>query len=201
MIDTINMNMNLYTNTVKNNENSYKLNSNNKAVEKLNQDYKDTVELSIKNDYKDTVELNIKNDYNYAKDRKNWVSNGSGGLTPILKGIAQVSPADFNKIEAASLVPPLYDGLMETGKDERCKWVVINGVRYETPLSESEKPIKHKTLIEILAESSKRLEDKKIKERDYKKSEIINLGENKAIVYGTLPKEALEMLDGIFNKK
>lgn len=46
---------------------------------------------------------------------------GEGGLTPILKGVVQMSRGDFNKIEAASLVPPLCDGFMESGKDERSK--------------------------------------------------------------------------------
>ena len=183
MINKINVNLYADKDTISKNTN--KLNTNNNVEEK------------IKEYNKDTIELSIKNDYNYAKDRNNWVSNGHGGLTPILKGVVQLSSGDFNKIQAASIVPPLSDGLMEIGKDERCKWVVINGVRYETPLSESEKPIKFKSLMDFLNESKKRLEDKKIKEKQYKKSEIINLGHNKAIVYGTLPKEDLEMLNEI----
>lgn len=181
--------MSSYSNIGNINDNNCKVNSNNKGQEIQDKTYYDTIELSVKND----------DNYNYAKDRKNWVSNGQGGLTPILKGVVQMSRGDFNKIEAASLVPPLNDGFMELGKDERCKWVVINGVRYETPLSESEKPIKFKTLIEIIAENDKRMEDQKAKEKEYGKSEIIDLGENKAIVHGTLPKEALEMLSTLFN--
>lgn len=43
------------------------------------------------------------------------------------------------------------------------------------------------------------MKDRKEKEREYEKSEIIDLGEHKAIVHGTLPKEALEMLSTLFN--
>ncbi|OSA97808.1 UNVERIFIED_ORG: hypothetical protein B2H98_07005 [Clostridium botulinum] len=187
MIDK--MSMNLYVNKVNTNKNINEINSNNKVEEKLIQDYKDT------------IELNTKNDYNYSKDRKNWMSTVSGGLTPILKGMVQVSAGAFNKIQSAVLVPPLCDKVMEMGKDDRCKWVVIDGVRYETPLAENEKPVKYKTLMELLNESSKRMDERKTKEKKYEKSDIIDLGDSKAIVYGTLPKEALEMLAGIFNKQ
>lgn len=179
--------MNLYVNEVNSNKNISKIN-NNKVKEQQSLDYKDTIELSRK--------LGSA----YVQDGKNWVSNGSGGLTPILKGMVQVSAGSFSKIQAASLVPPLSDHIMETGKDENCKWVVIDGVRYETPLTENEKPMKQKTLIELLNENDKRLEVRKSNEKYYEKSEIIDLGDNKAISYGTLPTEALDMLTGIFNK-
>ncbi|MCB2297662.1 hypothetical protein [Clostridium tagluense] len=180
--------MNLYVNEVNIKKSINQINTNNK------------IEKQQTLDYKDTIELSSKIDSNYAQDKKNWVSNGSGGLTPILKGMVQVSSGSFNQISAASLVPPLSDHVMESGKDDNCKWVVIDGVRYETPLSEHEKPMKHMTLIELLAENGKRLEARKVKENHYETSEIIDLGDNKAISYGTLPKEALDMLSGIFNK-
>ncbi|MBU3221051.1 hypothetical protein [Clostridium algidicarnis] len=193
MIDKIGMNLNV--NEVNSNKTISEGNRN-KNINEINSKVKEQQSMN----YKDTIELSTKLDYNYAQDRKNWVSNGKGGLTPTLKGMVQVSAGAFNKIQTASLVPPLSDHLMEMGKDENCRWVVIDGVRYETPLSKSEKEMKHKTLIELLFENDKRMEERKVKEKYYEKSEIIDLGDSKAMSYGNLPTEALDMLAGIFNK-
>ena len=150
--------------------------------------------VDLSKEYKDTIEISSEASYSYAQDKNNWVSNGTGGLTPVLKGMVKVGRGDFNKIQSAALTPPLSEHVMESGKDERCRWIVIDGVRYETPLAENEKPKKQKTLIELLNESSKKIEERKEKEKSYEKVEVINLSESKVITYGELPEEAKAML-------
>lgn len=172
--------------------NNFQVNKISDNFNKINNTENDS-KVDLSKEYKDIIEISSEAS-SYAQDKNNWVSNGTGGLTPVLKGMVKVGRGDFNKIQSAALTPPLSEHVMESGKDERCRWIVIDGVRYETPLAENEKPKKQKTLIELLNESSKKIDEIKEKEKSYEKVEVMNLGESKVITYGELPEEAKAML-------
>ncbi|NEZ47758.1 hypothetical protein FDF74_11260 [Clostridium niameyense] len=123
--------------------------------------------------------LEIKDQIDISTSRTNFsMTNSVGGIT-IDKGTAAhttlyVDKASFNQIVNYTSNNPECQW-EELGIDDEKRWVVVNGQRFECPLSKEEKEARkklRKTLIEILTESEKEMEKRKSKS---KKQEPIKL--------------------------
>lgn len=116
--------------------------------------------------------LEIKDQIDISTSRTNFsMTNSVGGIT-IDKGTAAhttlyVDRASFNQIVDYTSNNPECKW-EELGIDDEKRWVVVNGQRFECPLSKEEKEARkrlRKTLIEILTEAEKEMEKRKSKSK------------------------------------
>lgn len=138
----------------------------------MNSETKDT--YSSKNSAGRSLEF--KDSIDISKSRKNFPRvNGIGGIT-IDKGTAAhttlyVDRGSFNRILNHSTNNSECQW-EEMGIDDEKRWVVINGQRFECPLSEEEKELRRrlrKGIIEILLEADKEKEKHKSKSKSKSK--------------------------------
>lgn len=138
---------------------------------------KNSVERSL--DFKDTIDIS-------TSRKKLSRTSAVGGLT-VDKGTAAhttlyVDRASFNQIVNYTTNSPECKW-EELGVDDEKRWVVVNGQRFECPLSKEEKELRRrlrKGLIEILDEADKEREKHKPKSEKYN-SVKISLDQNNKI--------------------
>lgn len=84
-------------------------------------------------------------------------TEGSWSTSPRIpvKAVVRMGQGDYSRLISNAMVPPLYEHIQECGKDNTKKYVVIDGVRYESEIPESERYKEPKTLIEMLLEEDK----------------------------------------------
>lgn len=159
----------------------------------MNSETKDT--YSSKNSAGRSLEF--KDSIDISTSRKNFPrANGIGGIT-IDKGTVAhttlyVDRGSFEKILNYSTNNPECQW-EEMGIDDEKRWVVINGQRFECPLSEEEKEARRrlrKGIIEILTEADKEREKRKSKSKQerlgsvklsFDKNNKINLNGNTSL--------------------
>lgn len=160
-----------------------------------NKVYKSEDSIQNNNHQKDTVELS-----NTSKAMATMLSldKGTASHTTLY-----VDNATFQQIATYSTYHPETQWT-ELGKDGEKRWVVVNGQRFESPLSEEEKAMMKRaemTLLDFLLEAEEHREEMETKEKvtlDFSDKDGIAHSSNNPKINGLLQNEkVMEMLKNI----
>lgn len=129
---------------------------------------------------------------------------GSTNMLPQVpvKTIVNMSYSEVTSLSSKACVKPLSDHCQEMGKVGNMRYVVIDGVRYESKVPESETYKTPKTLIEILNEVDKEsVTYKKNKDNEYELSGMpkssITVGNSVFATYGQIDERTKKRIEEI----